>query len=57
MNNLLQGYMNNRNERAEFLQRMKDEEINKMNEKNRLRKENERAERKRLIAEASADAN
>lgn len=57
MNNLLQGYMNNKAERAEFLQKMKEEEINKMNEKNRLRKEKEREERKRLLAEARAQAN
>lgn len=56
MNNLLQGYMNNRAERTEFLQKMKEEEINKMNEKNRQRKEQERVERKRLLAEAAAQA-
>ena len=57
MNNLLQGYMNNRAERAEFLQRMKEEEINKMNEKNRLRKEKERSDRKKLLAEAQGQNN
>jgi hypothetical protein len=54
MNDLLRGYMQNRAERAEFLEKMRQEEMRKIEEKNKERKEKDRAERKRLLAEAAA---
>jgi hypothetical protein len=49
MNDILRGYMQNQENKAEFLEKLRLEELKKMEEKNKIRKEEQRAERKKLI--------
>jgi len=51
MNDILRGYMENQQEKAEFLEKLRQEEIKKMSEKNRVRKEQQREQRKKEIME------
>lgn len=53
MNDILRGYMKNQEDKGEFLEKLRQEELKKMEEKNRVRKEEQRALRKKLIEEAS----